>query len=475
MFAWSSGSPIPRRPTRPVDRTAISRAWHTRSLTGLARSGRADHRYLLKGPMKLLFIHQNSPGQYLHIVRYLQEVGHDVAFITQRRDTEVAGIRMLEYLPAPITPATKSYVNDLEGGVMNGLAVARLCEGLKRDGFTPDIVVGHSGWGELLFVKDIWPSVPLLGYFEFFYRSSGSDLDFDPEFPTTIDDAMRVRVRNATNLLSLDAADCGHTPTKWQRDQYPVEYHHRISVIHEGVDTERVRPEPTAQLWLRGGLSFSRNDQIITYSARNLEPYRGFHVFMRALPKVLAEFPNAHVIIVGADGVSYGRTLGNGRSWRDHLLAELGNRLDLSRVHFVGWLPHAQYLAVLQISSAHVYLTYPFVLSWGLLEAMAAECLVIASRTPPVEEVIDGTDNGLLFDFFDTDALAQQIRSALRNAEATIPMRRNARRCVVEQYDLKTVCLPAHLALIRRLTGIDPVPRPRQRRGRAAPALAAAR
>ncbi len=318
--------------------------------------------------------------------------------------------------------------------------------------------------------------MPLLGYFEFFYRSSGSDLDFDPEFPSTMDDVMRVRVRNATNLLSLDAADWGHTPTKWQRDQYPAEYHHRISVIHEGVDTERVQPEPTARLWLRGGLSFSRVDQIITYSARNLEPYRGFHVFMRTLPKVLAECPNAHAIIVGADGVSYGRTPGDGKNWREHLLAELGNRLDASRVHFVGWLPHAQYLAVLQISSAHVYLTYPFVLSWGLLEAMAAECLVIASRTPPVEEVIDGTDNGFLVNFFDTDALALQICSVLRNPAATMPMRRNARRCVVEQFDLKTICLPAHLALIRRLTGTDPVPRSRQRRGGAArAALAAAR
>lgn len=426
--------------------------------------------------MKLLFIHQTFPGQYIHVVRYLQEAGHSLAFITQRRDLEIAGIRMLEYLPAPITHTAQSYVNDLEGGVMNGLAVARLCEGLKRDGFTPDIVVGHSGWGELLFVKDVWPKVPLLGYFEFFYRSSGSDLDFDPEFPSTIEDVMRVRVRNATNMLSLDAADWGHTPTKWQRDQYPAEYHHRISVIHEGVDTELVHPDPTARLWLRGGLSLSRDDQVITYSARNLEPYRGFHVFMRTLPKVLAECPQAHVVIVGADGISYGRLPSDRKSWREHMLAELGDRLDLGRVHFVGWLPRAQYSAVLQISSAHVYLTYPFVLSWGLLEAMAAECLVIGSRTPPVEEVIDGTDNGFLVDFFDSDGLAQQICSVLRNPAPTMPMRRNARRCIVERFDLKTICLPAHLALIRRLTGVDPVPRSRQRRSAASrPALAAAR
>ena len=426
--------------------------------------------------MKFLFVHQNFPGQQVHVVRYLQEAGHTVVFITQRRDYEIAGVRMLEYLPAPMLPAAQSYVNDVDGAVMNGLAVARLCEGLKSEGFTPDIVIGHTGWGELLFVKDIWPSIPLLGYFEFFYRSSGSDLNFDPEFPSTLDDAMRVRVRNATNMLSLDAADWGYSPTKWQRDQYPVEYRHRISVIHEGVNTERVQPDATARLWLRSGVSLSSEDQVLTYSARNLEPYRGFHVLMRTLPKVLEACPKAQIVIVGGDGISYGRLPAAGTGWRQHLLAELGERLDLSRIHFVGWLPYAQYLAILQVSSAHVYLTYPFVLSWGLLEAMAAECLVIASRTPPVEEVVDGTTNGYLFDFFDTDALAQQICSALEDPAATAAIRRQARRYVIEHFDMKTKTLPAHLALIGRLTGADLASPPRKRRAAAArPELAAAR
>ncbi|MGE5271418.1 MAG: glycosyltransferase family 4 protein [Thiohalocapsa sp.] len=436
--------------------------------------------------MKLLFIHQTFPGQYPHIIRYLQEVGHTVVFIAQHRDMEIPGIRILQYSPAPFTTRANSYVNDLESSVMNGLAAARLCQGLKREGFTPDIVVGHTGWGELLFVKDVWPTVPLLGYFEFFYRTVGSDLDFDDEFPVTEEDVYRVRVRNATNLLSLNAADWGHTPTKWQRDQYPPEYHDRITIVHEGVDTEIVHPEPTARLWLKGGLTLSRADQVVTYSARRLEPYRGFHVFMRTLPKVLAEFPKAHVLIVGADGVSYGRPPGNGQQWREFMLAELGQRLDLSRVHFLGWLPYQQYLAVLQVSSVHCYLTYPFVLSWGLLEAMAAGCLIVGSKTTPVEEVIDGRENGYLVDFFDTDALAGRIGAILRDPAASERMRENARRYVAKHYDLKTVCLPGHLALIQRLTGIDPgiapgiargVDRPPRGRSRRTtkPALAAAK
>jgi glycosyltransferase involved in cell wall biosynthesis len=365
---------------------------------------------------------------------------------------------------------------DVEACMMNGLAVARLCEGLKRDGFTPDIVVGHTGWGELLFIKDIWPSVPLLGYFEFFYRASGSDMDFDPEFPPSEQDPMRIRMRNATNLLSLHAADWGHTPTRWQRDQYPVEYHHRISVIHEGIDTDKIGPDASARLWLQGGVSLSSDDQVLTYSARNLEPYRGFHVFMRTLPAVLERCPKAHVVVVGGDNVSYGQRTRQARSWREAMLAEVGHRLDLSRVHFVGWLPYAQYLAVLQVSSAHVYLTYPFVLSWGLLEAMASGCLVIASRTPPVEEVIDGETNGYLVDFFDTAAWADRICAALENPADGAAIRREARQTVVERFDLKRVCLPAHCALIHQLTGLDPVPRARPKRVRAArPVLATAR
>jgi glycosyltransferase involved in cell wall biosynthesis len=307
--------------------------------------------------MNFLFVHQFFPGQYLHLVRHLQEAGDMVIFVTQRQGREVTGIRTLEYLPLPPSAATQPYLQDVELGVMNGLAVARLCEGLKREGFAPDVVIGHCGWGEVLFIKDVWPSVPLLGYFEFFYRKFGSDLDFDPEFPPASDDPMRIRVRNTINLLSLDAADWGQTPTNWQRDQYPPIHRERISVIHEGIDTDAVRPDATARLWLRGGTSFAPGDEVVTYSARNLEPYRGFHVFMRALPKVFERWPNARVIIVGSDGVSYGRRPEQAANWREYMLNELDGRLDLRRIHFVGWLPYQQYLAVLQLSSVHVYLT----------------------------------------------------------------------------------------------------------------------
>jgi glycosyltransferase involved in cell wall biosynthesis len=400
-----------------------------------------------------LFVHQNFPAQYVHLASHLASAGHWVIAITQRTDTLVEGVRVIKYVPGPRTTQPHDYLREFDTAVANGIAVADACFELQRESFIPDMVIGHNGWGELLYIKDVWPHIPLLSYFEFFYRPSGSDADFDPESPTEVDMAMRLRTRNGVNLLGLEAADWGQTPTRWQRSQYPSRYHSRISVVHDGIDTRLVHPEPNARLWLEGGASLGSEDEVVTYSARNLEPYRGFHVFMRSLPKVLRSRPNAHVLIVGGDSVSYGRRPSRASTWRQQLLAELAGEIDLRRVHFVGRLPFRQYLAVLQLSSVHVYLTYPFVLSWSLLEAMSAGCHIVASRTAPVEEVIIDCENGWLVDFFDTVSLADRIIAALRTRRPDRRLRAAARDTVINQYDLRTVCLPAQLALLQKLTG----------------------
>jgi len=395
--------------------------------------------------MIYLFIHQNFPGQYRHLIRHLsQDPANRVYFISQPNANWMPGVTRLVYYPDLKTPLRcHPYSVDFELAVRHGAAVADTLRMMKGQGVTPDVIIGHSGWGETLCVKDVFPDVPLLAYFEFFYHAAGVDTDFDPEFPPTERDGGRVRMRNSVNLLSHACADWGHTPTLWQHGLYPPEMRPRISVIHEGIDTDLVRPDTAASFRVPGkALTLTGEDEVITYVARNLEPYRGFHVAMRAVAEIQRRRPKARFVIAGGDGVSYGSPPPDGTTWQTRMLAELDGQIDLGRVHFTGPLPYADYLNLLRVSSAHIYLTYPFVLSWSLLEAMAAGCAVIGSATPPVEEVIRHGENGLLVDFFSPAAIADATDILLDDTERARFMRDTARRTVVERYDLRTRALP---------------------------------
>ncbi|AWK90205.1 glycosyltransferase family 4 protein [Azospirillum thermophilum] len=400
--------------------------------------------------MNYLFVHQNFPGQYQHIVQHLAaQPGNRVVFISQENPVQIPNVERVVYQPFRTPrPTTHHYIQELEQAVVFGQSVFEACRKLKNDGFRPDIMIGHNGWGETLYMKDVWPDVPLLAYFEFFYHLHGADIGFDPSLPVTPNDGPRVRTKNVINTLGFAAADWGQAPTRWQWSLYPDYMRARISVIHEGVDTAIVRPEPEAWIRLPNGTTLTPRDEVITYVARNLEPYRGFHVFMRALPGILKRRPRAQVLIVGGDEVSYGQQAPDGRSFREIMLEEVGRGIDRERVHFLGKVPYGTFLTLLRVSSAHIYLTYPFVLSWSFLEAMATGCLVIGSATAPVQEVIRDRENGLLVDFFDGAALADRIDEALSHPDRMQDIRERARRTVVENYDLHTVTLPRHMALM---------------------------
>lgn len=390
--------------------------------------------------MNFLFIHQNFPAQYRHLVRHLADrAGNSIHFITQPNNNAMPGVSKITYSKDQRGHvAGHPLIVDVDDAVRTASAVAETCRALRDQGVRPDIMIGHNGWGETLFVKDVFPDVPLLSYFEFFYHPRGVDVDFDPEFLSIFADSSRLRMKNAVNLIGFDAADWGNTPTRWQRSLYPPEMRRRITAIHEGVDTELVRPDADAWIKLkRDDVALSRKDEVITYVARNLEPYRGFHIFMRALPEILRRRPRAHIIIVGGDGVSYGGPAAPRSSFREMMMQEVGPRIDLSRVHFLGHVPYAAYLNLLQISSVHVYLTYPFVLSWSFIEAMAAGCLVVGSSTPPVMEVLEDGVNGLAVDFFSTAQLADRIDQVLDHPDRLQSLRDAARATAIARFDLK--------------------------------------
>lgn len=404
--------------------------------------------------MKYLFIHQNFPGQYLHLVRHLVQVGgHEIVFISEDNANLIPGVRRVIYrVPRQAAEQAHPGVREFDLGLVRADAVAKAATTLKKLGFEPDIIVGHHGWGELLNIQDVFPGVPVLGYFEFYYHTEpGFDVGFDPEFPMQQSMMPLVRAKNAINLLALTAPGYGQTPTEFQKGAYPEWAQEKITVLREGVDLETCRPDPTAarRKFSIGDVHVSPKEKLITYVSRDLEPYRGFHVFMRALPRILKEQPNARVIMVGGDGVSYGARLPTG-SWREVMLAELDGKLDLSRVHFVGKVAYDVFLALLQRSDVHVYLTYPFVASWSLREAMAAGCAIVGSATAPVEEFIEDGVTGRLVPFTEPDKIAAGVLELLTDTQTAKKMRQAA-RAEAE----RSLCMKAYLAqyeaLIERL------------------------
>lgn len=400
--------------------------------------------------MNVLFVHNNFPAQFEKLARFLvRQPGTKVAAIGAGNSRGMTGVSHLKYaLPAMDVSATHPFARRFNLECHRAEQVLYALTTLKSSGFVPDVIVAHPGWGETLPLRAVFPAARVIVYCEFYYGDSDRDVGFDPEFPPIgIDGNVALQLKNAATLLALTESDAGISPTAWQRSTFPEVFQNRIAVMHEGIDTALVKPAPQATFRLPSGRLLRATDEVVTFVARNLEPLRGYHIFMRALPKILKRSPRAEILIIGGDGTSYGAPPPPGQSWKSIFLDEVADHIDLSRVHFLGRRPYQDYLQALQVSSAHVYLTYPFVLSWSLMEAMSAGCLVLGSDTAPVREVLT-EDNGLLVPFFDIDQLAMRVCEALQHPDRFKERRRQARQTILERYDLAKVCLPGLVRLI---------------------------
>ncbi|MDY6350663.1 MAG: glycosyltransferase [Selenomonas sp.] len=392
--------------------------------------------------MNILFLHPNFPAQFWHLSKAFANMGDKVMFLTMRTNgNHLQGVTTAVYKrPREVSKDIHEFLKPAEEAVLDGTAVADAMIQLRdKHHFVPDVIIGHTGWGSTLYCKDVYPDVPLIGYFEWYYKAHGSDAAYFPGEKMTLPWAGRIRTRNAHHLLNLETCDVRFTPTEWQRAQFPEVYRKDMKVIHEGIDTEFCRPNPGRKLILqktkeREALDLSQCKEIVTYVSRGFEPYRGYPQFMETVGLLLKRRLNLHVVIAGTDTSCYGAAPKN-TTWKKYMDQRV--QYDKKRVHFVGHLSRPDYQTVLQASTVHVYLTRPFILSWSCLEAMSFGCAMVGSKTPSVEEVITDGENGLLANFRSPQHIAMRVEELLDHPELRKRLGAAARRTILEHYDVR--------------------------------------
>ena len=416
---------------------------------------------------EILFVHQNFPAQYLHLAPAMSKKNHINASSLSLNDLKSSGVKHHKYtIEATSTPKINRLATEFETKMIRAEAAALKCFELKEGGYSPDLIIGHPGWGETFLLKEVWPNTKLLSYFEFYYNTKDSDVDFDLQEQVRpvlgFDLCSKLAARNSPFLSIFNLSEMMVCPTKFQKDTAPEEYKKLIKVVHDGIDTEKLRPMDKAFVELSNKninnlsskkIRLTKEDKIITFVNRNLEPYRGYHKFMRALPEIVEKNPDAYILIVGEDGVSYGASPPKGQTYKDIYYNEVKDSLPKGggKILFLGRVEYRTLLALFAITTVHVYLTYPFVLSWSMLEAMSMGALVLGSKTAPVEEIIKHDKNGILVDFFDTKALAKNVNNILENPGDYEKLKSEGRKTIIDNYDLNNICLPQQMKIIENL------------------------
>ena len=397
--------------------------------------------------MHVLFVHKNFPAQFGHIARRLVDRhGFRCTFVSEKGPANVGGVEVIPYCTSGgATQQTHICSRTFENAAWHSWGVFQALKG--RPDVRPDLVVGHSGFSSTVFLRELY-DCPFINYFEFYYHVSGTDMDFRPDFPTTETHRLRSFLRNAMLLVDLEHAQAAYSPTHWQRDLFPERFRDKISVIFDGVDLDLWRPFPVPDRRV-GNVVLPADKKIVTYVSRGFESMRGFDVFMKAAKKLYERRSDVLFVVVGEDRICYGgdaERIG-GASFKSWVLSQ--DQYDLSRFLFLDRIPPDHLAQLFNLSDLHIYLTVPFVLSWSLMNALACGTTVLASDTAPVREMIEHERNGLLTDFFDADALADQATAVLDSPEAFRQLGAAGAAMIRDRYGLDD-CLERMVALYQQ-------------------------
>jgi glycosyltransferase involved in cell wall biosynthesis len=402
--------------------------------------------------MHILYVHQNFPAQFGHVAQYLAQVmGWRCTFVTQVPPGRSGGVERVQYkVDGGAATANHFCSRTFENGVWHCDGVYKAL--LARPDIRPDLIVGHSGFGSTLFLRELYPDVPVINLFEYYYRPHDQQCDMtfrkDLGWPIPAENYLRARCRNAMMLLDLQNCDAAYTPTEFQRSRFPDEYTEKLQVIFDGVDRtvyhghgEQLRPAPQQRGTRRvAGIDVPASTRVVTYVSRGFESIRGFDVFMRAAKRIYEQHPDVLFLVAGADRVVYGgdtQYIAPAKTFKEWVL--LREEFDLSKFRFLGVVNPVELGRLMAASDLHVYLTAPFVLSWSMMDAMSCGAVVLGSDTAPVREMIRDGHNGLLADFFDADEIASKALRVLKDPAAYRPLGRAAEEMVARRYSLEAV------------------------------------
>jgi len=402
--------------------------------------------------IKILFVHVNFPGQFKELLNTLkQHENVSLAFITSHQTAEMDGVKIMRFEQPNTKPKEMiHYLGTLNRDLEGAREVTKQAIELARSGFVPDAVVGHIGWCGLVFMKDVFPDTKLIGYAEWYYRWQNSWENF-AEQKVSLDQKAKIRMLNASSVIGLESLDVGVTPTHWQRSVFPAIHQRNMQVIHEGIDTHVCQPKERTALNVPG-CRLPEGAKVVSYIARAMEPARGFFSYMETVEKLCKLDPELQFVVVGRPRAAYSTGTGDGPSYRDQAMQKYD--CDWSRVHFCGKLVYDDYLQVLRNTSVHIHLSMPLFLSWSLLEAMACGCTIIGSSNAPVNEVIQHNENGYLAPFFDSDEIASQTLTLLKDRALATRLGQAARQTVIQDYEVKK-CTEKWKSLILRTINDD--------------------